>query len=598
MLRLNFFNNYYTIYFVFLTLAIFSPKLSAVDNVSLRWLMVSIANFLFISHLYLTKKTVDLRISLQLKLFISLFLISIISIIFSINLVESIVSINKIFIILSTLICFSLITHYDQKLLDKLTLVIVLSIVFESIYVYYDLLTSDSTFSGVSMNRNISAFSILLKLPIFFLFRLKNPKNYNLLYLFLELFIISSIILLESRGAILCLSLIYFFKIFLKNETLQSLFKFCGIIFFLILYVPYSNFLSNKQFVGSQILGDESVSLRIDFFSNSWDYFLNNPIFGNGIGMWKIISNQMSIGQVPYYVHNDFLQFLVETGILGLICYLLFFLSLLYIVVKKWNPNTSIYFLFIIFIFFFDSLINFPFHRPQQIIVFTVIVSAFIIPLNSYKKEINKGILLILLPLISASAFSSFKELNASFNENKFRIDLINKQYTINKEDIGRINYKFPNLSSNTVPFSSYISRYYLHQQDYIKADMMIDYGIEANPYLSYSKDLKLESLLTQSKFLDALEEVKSLLSNRVNSELYFDIFFTLSQQLNLENEFINIYPLISKIGDEALTVQYFSYYNNLMTINKDKFIELISKAIIQFPQSSELKILLFNLKN
>ena len=135
MLRLNFFNNYYTIYFVFLTLAIFSPKLSAVDNVSLRWLMVSIANFLFISHLYLTKKTVDLRISLQLKLFISLFLISIISIIFSINLVESIVSINKIFIILSTLICFSLITHYDQKLLDKLTLVIVLSIVFESIYV-------------------------------------------------------------------------------------------------------------------------------------------------------------------------------------------------------------------------------------------------------------------------------------------------------------------------------------------------------------------------------------------------------------------------------------------------------------------------------
>ena len=598
MLRLNFFKSYYTIYFVLLTLSIFSPKLSAVDNVSLRWLMVSIVNFLFIGHIYLTKKTVDFRISLQLKLFISLFLISIISIIFSINLVESIVSLNKIFIILSTLICFSLITHYDQKLLDKLTLVIVLSILFESIYVYYDLLTSYSTFSGVSMNRNVSAFSILLKLPVFFLFRLKNPKKSNLLYLFLELLIISSIILLESRGAILCLFLIYFFKIFLKNETLRSLFKFLGIMLFLILYVPYSNFLNNKQFVGSQILLDESVNLRIDFFSNSWDYFLNNPIFGNGIGMWKIISNQMSIGQVPYYVHNDFLQFLVETGILGFICYLFFFLSLFYIVVKKWNRNKSIYFLFIIFIFFFDSSINFPFHRPQQIIMFTVIVSAFIIPLNNYKKVINKNILLLLLILICASTFSSFKEVNASFNENKFRIDLIKKQYTINQEDLSRMDYKFPNLSSNTVPFSSYISRYYLNQEDYIKADMMIDYGIGVNPYLSYSKDLKLQSLLMQNKLLQALQEVKYILSNRVNSELYFDIFFTLSQQLNLENEFINIYPLISEIGDEVLTVKYFSYYNNLMTFNKDKFIELISKAIIQFPKSSELNILLLNLKN
>jgi len=127
---------------------------------------------------------------------------------------------------------------------------------------------------------------------------------------------------------------------------------------------------------------------------------------------------------------------------------------------------------------------------------------------------------------------------------------------------------------------------------------MLIDYGIGVNPYLSYSKNLKLQSLLMQNKFLQALREVKPILSNRVNSELYFDIFFNLSQQLNLENEFINIYPLISEIGDEVLTVKYFSYYNNLMTFNKDKFIELISKAIIQFPKSSELNILLLNLKN
>ena len=71
MIKINFNKNLHEFYFVFILLAVFAPKLSAVDNVSLRWLMVSIVNFLFIGHIYLTKKTVDFRISLQLKLFIS-----------------------------------------------------------------------------------------------------------------------------------------------------------------------------------------------------------------------------------------------------------------------------------------------------------------------------------------------------------------------------------------------------------------------------------------------------------------------------------------------------------------------------------------------
>ena len=42
--------------------------------------------------------------------------------------------------------------------------------------------------------------------------------------------------------------------------------------------------------------------------------------------MWKVLSNQMKLSQVPYYVHNDFLQFLIETGVIGFIMYVLFFL--------------------------------------------------------------------------------------------------------------------------------------------------------------------------------------------------------------------------------------------------------------------------------
>jgi hypothetical protein len=70
----------------------------------------------------------------------------------------------------------------------------------------------------------------------------------------------------------------------------------------------------------------------------------------------------------------------------------------------------------------------------------------------------------------------------------------------------------FPNLTSNTTPFSSYLARYYLNNEDFENADLLIKYGIDSNPFLSYTQNLKLQSLLMQNKFLQALSEVKPML--------------------------------------------------------------------------------------
>ncbi len=168
MIKIKFNKNLYEFYFVFILLAVFAPKLNAVDNVSLRWLAVSAVNVAFLSYILINKETYYIKISSVLKIFTFLFFVSAISIINSVNINESLISLNKIFIVLSTIVCVSIFSN-KAKSFQNLTFLLFISVLFESSYVLYDYITSsDLNFTGVSMNRNISSFSILIKLPFFF----------------------------------------------------------------------------------------------------------------------------------------------------------------------------------------------------------------------------------------------------------------------------------------------------------------------------------------------------------------------------------------------------------------------------------------------
>lgn len=587
MIKIKFNKNLYEFYFVFILLAVFAPKLNAVDNVSLRWLAVSAVNFAFLSYILINKETYYIKISSVLKIFTFLFFVSAISIINSVNINESLISLNKIFIVLSTIVCVSIFSN-KAKSFQNLTFLLFISVLFESSYVLYDYITSsDLNFTGVSMNRNISSFSILIKLPFFFIYKSINQKQNKPLSLILEIIIISSIIILESRAAIVVLIMIYLLKTAFTKDKLKSIITLFISVLSLFIYYPFSRILQNKSFDANIIL-DESVNLRLDFFSTSIDLFLNNPITGNGIGMWKILSNQMQLSQVSYYVHNDFLQFLTETGVIGLILYIFFFISIFYLITKNWN-NNSIYFLIALMIFIIDSFINFPFHRPQQIIIFVLIIG-LVINFSSFNNiNFKKSYLILMIFPLLFSSYISFKEVKSSFLDNKLRLDLMQNKYSINVNDLSKIDYKFPNLSSNTVPFSSYLARYYINNNEFETADGLIEYGINSNPFLSYTQDLKLQSLLMQNKYIQALRQVKLILKKSNDSELYFDIFFNICLSLNLEQELINAYPLINDSNNEALIVKFFTNYSSLQNYDKEIFKDLIIKERIRYPENDDL---------
>ena len=63
---------------------------------------------------------------------------------------------------------------------------------------------------------------------------------------------------------------------------------------------------------------------------------MKNPIFGSGLGNWKIASigegkEHISGYTVPYHAHNDFIHVFTETGIPGGLVYIGIFATLSFI---------------------------------------------------------------------------------------------------------------------------------------------------------------------------------------------------------------------------------------------------------------------------
>ena len=120
---------------------------------------------------------------------------------------------------------------------------------------------------------------------------------------------------------------------------------------------------------------DESVNERLNFYTTAVKSLADNPLLGIGIGNWKIKSIDLSKDviisyRVPFFVHNDFLQFFAEIGILGGLCFMFYILYPFYISFlrslksRSFNVEFMIFLIFLIYVV--DSMLNFPIERPMN----------------------------------------------------------------------------------------------------------------------------------------------------------------------------------------------------------------------------------------
>ena len=530
------------VFFSLLILSTLLPTFGAIDNNSIRWLFISLISASYILRLLINKEKVHYNSILNTILFIVTLYIGF-SILNADNINEGIISAYKILITISvfflSIIAFKKIESPVLFLAQLLSFFLLL----ESLYLIIDYNISRSFIKGIAQNPNISSSSILFKL-IFFLY-LKNNFDYSkfkFLIWIIEIIAIISIIILQSRLGLLSIIFIYF-SIFMTQRLIRKKTIFSFLII-LTSFIYFSN-TTNSNILSYNFSEDESSIQRIEFYNTAIDLIKQKPLFGFGLGSWKYESLSYSTLKnetilVPYYTHNDFLQTFVEMGILGFIIYLSFFIKIGFEIFKKFKLDSFYFYSGIALVVFFgNTMLNFPVHRSQEIIPF-IIFSALILSNSNIKLLWNKKkplfIYFLLILLIPSSAIA-YQEHKSLIIQGQLLSDYEKGYYSIKRNTLDKINFKLPNLSANTAPISSYLSRYYFELGDKGKAQELLEYSVLANKNDLLTKELMLRNYIFLNRDEEAFKIAKELIFLYPNNETYGNFYFLYISKLKKYDE-------------------------------------------------------------
>lgn len=393
------------------------------DKNSIQFLNLSILNLLSLGLIPFIYPKLNIKQTLFNPLIIcyaGYLIFSLLSILNSLNVVESLVKINQqltfffTLVILVFLISKKLIKTNDILWVVSITLLIDVAF---SLKAYFEMILNNIDFTynyvnrllGLAGNRNILATSILFRIPLVIILalRMKNIKVYMLSFTLITLSLFN-IFLLSSRATFLSLIisvLLIFFLSFIYNKKKKNYFKKNMAFIFLLLLpiiISYQISLSSinsddaadvyNRVTSITSTSDESKNARLRYYGHAIQSIFKNPMLGIGIGNWRIYSIKYDSENIenfiiPYSAHNDVLEALAETGILGGLMFLSFFLIIIYYIIRfiRLKSESDEYYNYIIFFpvpfitYFIDLNLNFPSSRPLNLYLLLLFISILLI---------------------------------------------------------------------------------------------------------------------------------------------------------------------------------------------------------------------------
>ena len=540
-------NKKYSIEKVYLFFVVFStllPGFGAIDNNPIRWMALGAIAILFILYNNLISQD-KLKINFEKSVIV---ILSGIYLVFNClvaeNINESIITLYKLVIIVSVFYtCLIAIRKIDNPFI-YICQIFTISIFIESAFTLINFVSINESFTGISQNRNISSSSIVFKL-IFLIYLIHNSKLFStkLVLKILEVLALFSIILLQSRLGLISVLTIYLLYFILMKPLRKNIYVSLLISSLFFLYFNSNDFQNKieKTYSFQNLGNDDSTIQRLSFYQTSISLFNENPFFGNGLGSWKYKSLQDDNTDnkkilVPYYTHNDFLQTLMETGLIGLLIYLIFFLLLIRNIISYRDHKALAPMIIVIVIVIYNSLINFPIHRTQEYIPF-IICCSFIFSKRVFTKKDKKSnlltiMLILLIPsiIIAKNEYSSLKIQGVLLN------DYTNNTFSLDLKQVEKIGYKLPNLASNAVPISTYLSRYYFNEKRFYESIKLLNYSLSINKYDVMTKELQLKNYIFTNQNNKAYELVKDLLNKYPNNKNYTQIFQAISRDLEIKD--------------------------------------------------------------
>ncbi len=622
----------------------FIPNLEAVDKIAPQWLFLSFVNLLCGAYLFYNRNYYSERFQAVLTNFMSLFYIGFvawgaISYFYAVNPTEVLVNIvrhfNTLFMFLHLAILVYNIKDKNNLLSVAITLILaieVYAVLNEALTMYKAGGIQSGALKGVTANRNITAFSIAIKIPYVLYLTLNNKKLifklFNTALIFLSLFSLSMI---QSRAsfvaaALIAVALLFWTLLqFKKERNIQSLTPNLFYLLPLILALTVNQiFISDK---GADALSrastislstnDGSVNQRLRYYADVAAHIASNPILGVGLGNWKLVSIDYDKENikgyiVPYHAHSDFIQLGAELGIIGFLLYLGAFICAIYfafIILFRSELNQDIkFFVFLLLtslgVYLVDANLNFPIARPQVLAPWALTMALICYYYLQARKpktpaKVSKAIslfpltaIILMLPSISIthSTYESHKGqmfLLRDFNSSKF---------TIPMDKVDNITPDIPNITVTALPMKSIKARYYFENKKYDKALSLLNEGTSANPYVFYSENLKAQIFMKLGKIDSAFVNAKKAYFGLPNNMLHASVF---AQTLNLKRDLTEVkeaLKVLSPTAKKEIWLNFLIVYSGLKPSGDEDLIKYLDQMIQKYPSDKNFNSLKRNI--
>ena len=393
--------NFTTIPFVvFIGLVFFTPSFGSYDIIGPQWLFYSIINlilFIFlIKHISFSSLKEFFKPT-HIKFLSFFFLLCSSSLFYANNVFLVIHDLSRFGTFFLSLFLFYLLFKNDILTLKQ----IYISFIFISLIeiylslkpLFFDFFFNDldifnieeiklSIFKGNAGNKNITAASIVTKLPLSLYLITKKNISYKLFASIFMFFQFISIFFLSARASFLSLLIsVLIFVVFLIFKIYKGQKHNIFSIFLIIVSISFAFLLSSKILPSNLSVSNRSSSInfsnesssnRFELWSNALDHIATNPLHGSGLGNWKVESIKYwgNIGDyylIPYHAHNDILELSTELGVLGGLLYFGFFITVTIFLFKLFLKSKSvIYLLALLYLtsYSIDMMLNFPIERP------------------------------------------------------------------------------------------------------------------------------------------------------------------------------------------------------------------------------------------
>lgn len=240
---------------------------------------------------------------------------------------------------------------------------------------------------GITPIQGINAIYISMFLMIVFcsLFFNNTKKIFNIILLFLGYF---ALFLSSKRGLLLAniiamFFVYFFFKYKHKQITLKSIFKICFVTLFscLILFSILYNYFPDSLEIFERFKQKDFLTGRGDIWNIGWNNYIKNSLF---LGTGLFSSRELLFTTLGSFndLHNIYLQFLIETGILGFSVLIFNIINIIrkFVRVKLDSKNLfavllSLYYFIVMFIYGFTG--NWLFD-VTMVFMFFIVLSIFL----------------------------------------------------------------------------------------------------------------------------------------------------------------------------------------------------------------------------